>query len=372
MSSPSFLATMSSSRSQEFYRPYASACFMYLATKFRSASTITSPEGRILPLEPFILHVLNRGQFPTDLVCLALFLLDRMKKKRPHAVAKDGSPLFIAALMLAQKSAADQAYGLNTWAVLTQLTMTKRLITLYERELLQALEYEIHISATQMGAFEQFKRDIRWPNQVAMRNAIPDTLGSVSSRLPSVLDAAWEAYNEIATENPEQGPVTLVVERSHSAPGGATFIGTASNHIPDRFAAPGIPLPFEILRRTRTQSTSAARVVPPRMYSWPPLPPTYSRPPGTASIPSPVEATEARINSEDFHSRRLSSIPSNRYKALVDSLFYSRRSATWDGTDSVAGPLVVQPGDPSIVERWTMENPKPTQKPLTMAYPVVW
>ncbi|TFK47275.1 hypothetical protein OE88DRAFT_1665966 [Heliocybe sulcata] len=272
---------MLSSDPREFYAPYASACYRYLAEEFSSVSTITSPEGRILPFESFILHVLTRGGFPPDLACLALFLLHRVKSQQPYATAKDGSPLFIAALLLAEKSVADHGHHLNSWAEMSQFTMTKRLINSYERELLQVLQYNIHINPSQIEGFGHFKRVVGWPSQAsdAVQKVLPHVPASLIARPSSVLHAAHEAYTKTpAIESPEHACASPIMGRAYSPVKGAAM---------DRISSS--TRPFETIRLTRTHSTPIVPVVRPRISSRPTLPP-LSRPP-IFSPDSPLDAT---------------------------------------------------------------------------------
>lgn len=182
----------------DFYEPYAAACFNYMSRTFQCSATIYSETSRkILVFQDFILHILRRGRLPPDVACTALFLLHRLKLKYPAAVSpRDGSPVFVAALILAHKALQDESYGVSSWATMTQGIMAIRNINQYERELLAHLEFETHIRPKELKGFARFKQEIDWPDQEPLSPSTTVAEASDSDERPtSVLEVAKEAYD---------------------------------------------------------------------------------------------------------------------------------------------------------------------------------
>jgi hypothetical protein len=105
-----------------------------------------APQGQVF--EPIvqrihrILKVTNQG-LPTPIVLIALFLYRKMsdiQKPIPGAEVF----LFIVALIVAQKSHADNCYTMATWSKVAQVPLES--LFRMEREFLHCIQFHVHVS----------------------------------------------------------------------------------------------------------------------------------------------------------------------------------------------------------------------------------
>ncbi|KAG8690415.1 hypothetical protein FRC11_011719 [Ceratobasidium sp. 423] len=134
----------------------------------RYISLLFSPPDVLLPtaqavvsptLAEFIAYALRQTRLSLRIPYRALLLLRRLKTCVPGARASSGHRLFLAAFIVASKSARDNAYSIGAWCAIAQGMFSGRDVSLMERQLCQYLDWNLCIKPEDLRDFELMLRE---------------------------------------------------------------------------------------------------------------------------------------------------------------------------------------------------------------------